>query len=56
MLTDNSPMPYGTHKGKPMVEVPDDYLRWLYDNNKCDASVKQYIESNADVLKIKIKK
>jgi uncharacterized protein (DUF3820 family) len=22
-------MPFGLHKGKPLVELPDDYLLWL---------------------------
>lgn len=54
MLTDNSPMPYGIHKGKAMVNLPDDYLKWLYNNNKCSPEVLAYIESNADTLKIKL--
>ena len=23
-------MPFGKHKGKPLEEIPVDYLRWLY--------------------------
>jgi DNA polymerase III epsilon subunit family exonuclease len=29
-----SVMPFGKHKGKPMEEVPADYLRWLLDTAK----------------------
>lgn len=54
-LNDNSPMPFGMHKGKAMANVPDHYLKWLYENNKCTREVKEYIEENADVLKIEIK-
>ena len=25
-------MPFGKHKGKPLVEVPKSYLRWLKEN------------------------
>lgn len=55
MLTDESKMPYGRHKDKTMANVPDYYLKWLYENSKCSEEVKEYIEDNADVLKIEIK-
>nr|WP_319268248.1 DUF3820 family protein [uncultured Draconibacterium sp.] len=53
-LNDNSPMPYGIHKGKKMANVPDEYLKWLYKEGKCSGAVKAYIEENADVLNIEI--
>ena len=53
-IDDNSPMPFGMHKGKAMANVPDDYLVWLYKSGKCNAAVKEYIEDNADVLKIEL--
>lgn len=28
-LKDSDPMPFGKHKGKPMQEVPANYLDWL---------------------------
>lgn len=55
-MNDLSTMPWGAHKGKLMANVPDNYLKWLYENNKCSGDVKKYIEENADVLKIKLKK
>lgn len=51
MLTDESLMPWGIHKGKKMANVPAPYLLFLYENNKCDAQVKEYITDNLDVLK-----
>lgn len=51
-LTDDSPMPFGIYKGDPMENVPDQYLRWIYNNNKCTAEVRKYIEDNADVLNL----
>jgi hypothetical protein len=27
-------MPFGKHKGKPLKDVPDDYLLWVFDNCK----------------------
>lgn len=50
-LTDHSVMPFGKYKGKAMVQVPADYLIWLYDYNKCSGAVKQYIADNLQVLK-----
>ncbi len=43
-LNDDSPMPWGKHKGTKMENVPDNYLKWLYDNEKVDSPVKDYIE------------
>ncbi len=31
-----SRMPFGAHKGKPLAEVPDDYIRWAADNMKAE--------------------
>jgi len=55
-LTDQSPMPFGMHKGTCMADVPAKYLIWLYENNKCSGTVRAYIEENMDVLKQEIKK
>ena len=50
-LTDTDLMPWGVHKGKTMANVPDDYLLWLWDNDKCYGDVKDYIKDNLDVLR-----
>ena len=50
-LTDESLMPFGQHKGKKLVNVPDTYLMWLYENNKAHGDLKEYIEDNLDVIK-----
>jgi uncharacterized protein (DUF3820 family) len=55
-LTDNSPMPFGVHKGEKMANVPAAYLMWLYNENKCNREVQGYIEDNLDVLKEEIKR
>lgn len=55
-LTDNSPMPYGKHKGKQMINVPADYLLWLYDNGKCSGEVKAYVIDNHEVLTVQVKR
>ena len=54
-LNDNSPMPWGKYKGKKMIDVPASYLMWLYDNDKANLDVKNYIIDNMDVLKWQIK-
>jgi len=55
-LNDNSPMPFGMYKGEKMANVPASYLMWLYDENKCNKEVREYIEDNLDVLQEEIKK
>lgn len=50
-LSDSSKMPYGKHQGEKMANVPAKYLLWLYENDKCDKYVKEYIIDNLDVLK-----
>lgn len=49
-LTDQSPMPFGVHKGQPMERVPASYLLWLRDNNCRDQRVSKYIEDNLAAL------
>lgn len=55
-LNDKSPMPWGKHKGKAMVDVPDHYFKWLYENTEVSGPVLRYIEDNAQALKIQLKK
>ena len=59
-LTDESPMPFGKHKGKDMDEVPAGYLLWLYDELQGDSkpvakALMDYIEDNRDVLEKEVK-
>lgn len=56
MLTDNDLMPFGKYKGEKLANVPASYLLWLYDNNKCNQYLREYIEDNMDVLNEEIKK
>jgi len=56
MLQDDSPMPFGKYKGDKMINVPASYLLWLYNENKCNKNVRDYIEENLDVLKMELKK
>lgn len=50
-LTDNDLMPFGKYKGDKMINVPASYLLWLYENDKCNGTVKKYIEDNLDAIK-----
>jgi hypothetical protein len=53
-LKDDSPMPFGKHKGHRMEDVPAQYLNWLWCNGKkTDRSclVADYIRRNINVLK-----
>lgn len=54
-MTDKSLMPFGKYKGEPMINVPPDYLIWLYDEGKCFGELKEYIKDNMDVLKKELK-
>lgn len=56
MLQDDSLMPYGKHQGKKMIDVPNEYLLWLYEEKKCSGDVKLYIFDNLDVIKEEIKR
>lgn len=52
-MTDTDPMPFGKHKGKPMSDVPADYLHWLWTNGVRDqrtSPVHKYIKENMDAL------
>lgn len=53
-MKDTDLMPFGKYKGTQMINVPAQYLLWLYET--IDAGlVKDYIENNLDVLKQEIK-
>lgn len=56
MLTDESIMPWGKYKGYEMQNVPASYLIWLYENDKCDKAVRDYIKENLDFLKMEVKR
>lgn len=55
-LTDESKITFGMHAGKSLSEVPDQYLLWLYENNKAHGELKAYIVDNLDSIKHNAKK
>ena len=48
VLTDTDPMPFGKHRGTPMMNVEASYLDYIYDKDWIDQwpRVKKYIEDN----------
>lgn len=51
MITDESIMPFGKHKGKKMVDVPDDYLLWLLQEGNTYGEMLEYLQDNEEVFK-----
>lgn len=56
-------MPFGTHKDKPLQDVPDAYLVWVWNENKEEyfneeitwdkkQALMAYIEDNLDSLDV----
>lgn len=54
-LTDESIMPFGKYRGKKLIDVPDAYLLWLWDNGVNQLDLKAYIEDNLAALRLKIR-
>jgi uncharacterized protein (DUF3820 family) len=54
-LTDQSPMPFGVHKGTDMEDVPASYLIYLHENKKTNPEVQEYIDDNMNVLLQEVK-
>lgn len=50
-ITDNTPMLFGKYMGKPMIEVPAQYLLWLFNEGCNHPGVKEYILNNLEALK-----
>lgn len=53
-LQDEDKMPYGTHKGKRMMDIPAEYFHAVWVNNRRDVkgdAVMEYIKRNLSALK-----
>ncbi|RUP39785.1 MAG: hypothetical protein EKK63_09105 [Acinetobacter sp.] len=55
-FTDNTPMPFGRYRGKAMVNVPAQYLLWLYNNGCGHAGVRNYIIANLNCLNEEVRR
>ena len=52
-FTDETPMPFGKHKGAPLKDVPADYLLWLADQDgfaERNPELSAYVEKNRALL------
>lgn len=57
-LTDLDPMPFGEHKGKPMMNVPSSYLDWLRGQKWIDKhpQVRDYIDRSWKAIQQDLKR
>lgn len=55
IFTDESPMPFGKHKGEKLANVPADYLLYIYGISYSQG-LKDYIDENRDVLNTEIQR
>ncbi len=51
-LTDNSLMYFGSHKGKKLANLPDEYCRFLLKQNwiKDHVALYAYLEDNENIF------
>ncbi|WP_366925851.1 DUF3820 family protein [Acinetobacter sp.] len=49
-------MPFGRYRGKAMVNVPAQYLLWLYNNGCGHAGVRNYIIANLNCLNEEVRR
>ena len=43
-------MPWGTHVGKTLTEMPAGYLLWLCDEEYCPPIIRAFVEVNEEDL------
>ena len=49
-------MKWGLFKGKPLADVPPDYLLWIYQDGKAHGALKEYIRINLAAIRSQISK
>lgn len=52
-LTEDDPMPFGKHRGRPLCCVPASYLLWFFEQDwapKDYPALFDYVEDNYDEL------
>ena len=49
-MNDDTLMPFGKYKGYKLIDVPADYLLYLYEQGNLQEDLKEYIEDNMNVL------
>lgn len=52
MWTDEHKMPFGKYIGQKLIDIPDSYLLWLYENGKnLPTGLRLYLEDNIEAIK-----
>lgn len=51
-MDDNSLMPFGTHIGKPLKDLPDRFFIWLHDHNQLKGELRDYAEQRVPQLMV----
>lgn len=54
-LEDDDEMPFGKHRGKRMVDVPDDYFLYMYNEGFLTGRVFDYVIENLEAIKYNVK-
>lgn len=54
-MNDYTKLTFGPHEGTALINVPADYLLYLYEENICYGDLKEYIEDNMDAIKLELK-
>lgn len=49
-LTDTDKMPFGRFKGEDMANVPDDYLKWFWEQNEAKYKANKLTGSFREVM------
>ena len=52
IMNDESIMPFGKHKGKAMIDVPDTWLLWFWGENEQDYKNSDGFALNPDQFEI----
>lgn len=55
-MTDESIILFGKYKGEKLGNVPDEYLLWLYENNKTFGDLHKYLEGNIEVIRENVRR
>ena len=54
--TDSTIITFGIYSGKKLIDVPASYLIFLFDKNKCNKDLRDYIIDNMNVLRDEIRR
>ena len=56
MITGHYLMKWGLFKGKPLADVPGDYLLYIYHDGKAHGALREYIKMNMAGIRSQISK